>query len=153
MFSMLPSADSSITPKAATPSDLSEVNSTPKDNRHESATKLPESRNNNKKNLTGDLGIRMSPMAMKPTVVDRGSTGPSATKNGLGRLRAKPGQWLALQQHDFSPTTADEWSDSDTIVVARRRAMKHRNIANENPDSEEDVPLAKRARQTGPSKC
>jgi hypothetical protein len=126
------------------------VNSTPKDNQHESATKLPESRNSNQKNLTGDLGIRKTPMAMKPTVVDRRSTGPSATKNGQGRLRAKPSQWPVLQQHDFSPKTAEESSDSDTIVVAQRRAIKQKNDANEKSDSEDDVPLTKRARQTRP---
>ena len=137
---MLPSANSSTTPNAPAASDLSEVNSTPKSNQHKSATKLPESRSANQKDAAGDF------MAMKPTLIDRSSSVANATKDGQGRLRAKPGQWLVLRQQDFSPATADKSLDSDTIVLAQRRSMKYRSDANEKSDSEDDVPLAKRAR-------
>ena len=137
---MLPSADDSTAPKPPTPSTLSEANSTPKNSQHESATELPESRNANQKDATRDF------MAIKPTAVDRSSSVAIAKKDGQGRLRAKPGQWLVLRQQDFSLATADKSLDSDTIVLAQHRAIKHRNNTNEKSDSEDDVPLAKRAR-------
>ena len=109
---MLPSANSSATPNAPAASDLSEVNSTPKSNQHKPTTKLPESRSANQKDAAGDF------MAMKPTLIDRSSSVANATRDGQGRLRAKPGQWLVLRQQDFSPATADKSLDSDTIVLA-----------------------------------